>query len=70
MRALLERADLPVGLRLSAAQRAKLFAAMQLDKKVSAGVIKFVLAERLGKVAWGKKVPQAALNRALDSLNS
>ena len=70
VRALLERADLPVGLRLSAAQRAKLFAAMQLDKKVSAGVIKFVLAERLGKVAWGKKVPEAALNHALDSLSS
>ena len=43
---------------------------MRLDKKVSAGVLKFVLAERLGKVMWGKKVPEAALHRALDALNS
>ena len=28
---------------------------MKLDKKVSGGEIKFVLAERIGKVVWGKR---------------
>ena len=69
LRALLEQAGLPVQLRLNAAQRARLFAAMRLDKKVSSGEVKFVLAERLGKVTWGNKVPEAALNRALDALS-
>ena len=38
---------------------------MKLDKKVSAGEIKFVLAERIGKVVWGQKVPAAVLQEAL-----
>lgn len=39
---------------------------MTLDKKVSAGEIKFVLAERIGKVVWGQTVPSAAVLGALD----
>ncbi len=66
IRALFVAAGLPVSIKLNAAQRTKLLAAMTLDKKVSAGEIKFVLAERIGKVVWGQKVPTAAVQRALD----
>ena len=65
---LLARAGLPVHLRLRAAQRTKLLAAMKLDKKVSGGEIKFVLAKRIGKVAIGQRVPAVVLDRALSSL--
>ena len=41
---------------IHAAQQNRLLQAMALDKKVSAGEIKFVLAERIGKVCWGQKV--------------
>jgi 3-dehydroquinate synthase len=51
------RASLPVRIKLGPAQRKKLFAAMLLDKKVSGGEVKFVLAEKIGKVAWGQRVP-------------
>jgi 3-dehydroquinate synthase len=50
------RAGLPVKIRLSAAQRKKLFAAMLLDKKVNGGEVKFVLAEKIGKVKFGCRV--------------
>ena len=49
-------AGLPTAIQLSAAQRERLFTAMQLDKKVSGGKIKFVLAKRIGKVVWGQEV--------------
>ena len=62
---LFARAGLPVKLKLNRAQRPKLFAAMQLDKKVSNGEIKFVLAQKLGRVKFGLKVPAAAINRVL-----
>ena len=51
---LLARAGLPVKIKLSPVQRRKLFVAMKLDKKVSAGEVKFVLAEKIGKVVWGR----------------
>jgi 3-dehydroquinate synthetase len=38
---------------------------MTLDKKVSDGEIKFVLANRIGKVVWGQRVPPAAIERVL-----
>jgi 3-dehydroquinate synthase len=66
--ALLDQAGLPVSVRLDRAQRAKLSQAMRLDKKVSGGEIKFVLARELGSVLWGQKVPETALNATLDSL--
>lgn len=62
---LFAQAGLPVGIKLSAAQRRKLFAAMKLDKKVSGGEIKFVLAEKIGKVAWGQKVSPSLIETVL-----
>lgn len=66
IRALFVAAGLPVTIKLTSPQRTKLLAAMTLDKKVSAGEIKFVLAERIGKVVWGQTVPSAAVLGALD----
>ena len=50
------QAGLPVKLKSGAARRKKLFAAMKLDKKVSGGEIKFVLAEKIGAVKFGCRV--------------
>ena len=50
-------AGLPTSIRLSNQQKARLLATMQLDKKVSGGEVKFVLAKRIGKVVWGQSVP-------------
>jgi 3-dehydroquinate synthase len=61
------RAGLPANLKLNRDQRKKLFAAMKLDKKVSAGEIKFVLARRIGKVEFGQKVPSAMLEQTLNN---
>jgi 3-dehydroquinate synthase len=60
------QAGLPVKIKLSAAQRKKLFAAMKLDKKVSDGEIKFVLAKKIGKVEFGCKVPVEMIERVLE----
>ena len=49
IRELFKRAGLPVRVKLSATQRKKLLAAMRLDKKVSGGEIKFVLARGLAR---------------------
>ena len=62
---LFRRAGLPVQINLNAAQRNKLFAAMRLDKKVSGGEVKFVLARRIGKVEFGQKVPAELIEAAL-----
>lgn len=62
-----ERAGLPTKIKLSAAQLEKLFAAMKLDKKVSGGEIKFVLAERIGSVKWGQRVPDTLVKEVLQS---
>ncbi len=59
------RAGLPVQIRLNAAQKKKLFAAMLLDKKVSGGEVKFVLAQKIGKVVWGQKVPTQLIESVL-----
>jgi 3-dehydroquinate synthase len=59
------KAGLPVKIKLNGAQRPKLFAAMKLDKKVSDGEIKFVLAEKIGKVKFGLKVPAESISRVL-----
>ncbi len=64
---LFKRAGLPTKIKLSSAQRAKLFAAMKVDKKVSAGEIKFVLARKIGRVDFGQKVSADSINRALDA---
>jgi 3-dehydroquinate synthase len=62
---LLAHAGLPVKIKLGAAQKKNLFAAMLLDKKVSGGEVKFVLAQKIGKVEWGQKVPQALIEAVL-----
>ncbi len=59
-------AGLPTSVTLNTAQRTKLFAAMKLDKKVSEGEIKFVLAKRIGKVVWGQSVPESLIRATLD----
>jgi 3-dehydroquinate synthetase len=40
---------------------------MKLDKKVSAGEIKFVLARRIGTVEFGHQVPAGLLAGAINS---
>ncbi len=59
------QAGLPVTIRLNASREEKLFAAMKLDKKVSGGEIKFVLAEKIGKVVWGQPVPPILIKQVL-----
>ena len=62
-----QNAGLPTSVRLSRPQTAKLLDAMKLDKKVSAGEIKFVLAKRIGEVVWGQKVPAPLILQTLNS---
>jgi 3-dehydroquinate synthase len=64
---LFKRAGLPTAVKLTSAQRTALFAAMRLDKKVSAGEVKFVLAERIGKVVWNQRVSETAILKVLNS---
>jgi 3-dehydroquinate synthase len=64
---LFERAGLPTAVRLNPRQMTHLFSAMKLDKKVSAGEIRFVLAERIGKVVWGRNVSEALIRSVLDA---
>ena len=59
-------AGLPTTVNLNSSQRTKLFAAMKLDKKVSAGEIKFVLAKHIGEVVWGQNVPESLIRAVLD----
>ncbi len=66
IRKLFQAAGLPVSIRLGSSQRARLLAAMKLDKKVSAGEVKFVLARKLGAVVWGQPVAEREILSALD----
>jgi 3-dehydroquinate synthase len=68
IRDLFLRAGLPVTVRLSAHQKEQLFAAMRLDKKVSGGEIKFVLARQIGEIEWGVHVPQDVVDHAIEWL--
>lgn len=68
IRALFLQAGLPVDVQLSRPARKRLFDAMRLDKKVSGGEIKFVLARTLGKVEFGQSVPDSDVDRALDAV--
>jgi 3-dehydroquinate synthase len=63
---LLEQAGLPTSIRLGTRRREKLLAAMKLDKKVQGGEIRFVLAEQIGRVRFGQRVPAAQIDEALD----
>jgi 3-dehydroquinate synthase len=66
--ALFKATGLPTRISLNQAQRKRLLEAMQLDKKVSQGQVKFVLATRLGKVSPGHSVETKAIHAALDSV--
>ena len=66
--AIFEHAGLPTKAPLTKVMRRKLRAAMQLDKKVSGGDVKFVLARSIGKVQYGQKVPAQSLERILENL--
>jgi 3-dehydroquinate synthase len=70
IRNLFQAARLPVTVKLSQRQRERLFGAMHLDKKVSAGEVKFVLAREIGKVGIGITVSDEKINEALDELSS
>jgi 3-dehydroquinate synthase len=61
-------AGLPVQTGLNSLKRQKLLHAMRLDKKVSGGEIKFVLAEKIGKVVWNQRVPENMIHDALDEI--
>jgi 3-dehydroquinate synthase len=63
--ALFVQAGLPTSVKLNSRQLAQLLAAMKLDKKVSAGEIKFVLAKRLGKAVWSQRIPEASIQEVL-----
>jgi 3-dehydroquinate synthase len=62
---LFKRAALPTEVKVTNRQWPKLLAAMKLDKKVSNGEMKFVLAKRIGKVVWGQRVPTTAIEKVL-----
>ncbi len=62
-------AGLPVSYKTKPETRGRLFTAMQHDKKVTAGEIRFVLAKKLGEVVWGHKVVDADIHGALDFIS-
>lgn len=62
---LFRRAGLPTSVQLTKREMEKLFGAMRLDKKVSGGEIKFVLAKKIGEIAWGQSVPEDLIRSTL-----
>lgn len=68
--ALFRSAGLPTQIRLTEAEKKKLVGAMRLDKKVSGGEVKFVLAKTIGETVWGQKVSEALIQQTLDGLAS
>ncbi|MBL6763967.1 MAG: 3-dehydroquinate synthase [Verrucomicrobiae bacterium] len=67
VRHIFQRAGLPTRIDLSRAQTSRLFAAMSLDKKVSDGRVKFVLADKIGSVRFGQSVSDVAIRAALEN---
>lgn len=65
IRQFFKAAGLPTTIKLTPAQRSKLIAAMSLDKKVSDGEVKFVLAQKIGSVQYGLSVPAENLRKVL-----
>jgi len=59
------QAGLPTSVRMRQPDLIRLARAMQLDKKVSDGDLRFVLARRIGEVVWGQKVPVENVIKAL-----
>jgi len=64
---LFRASGLPTKIKFNRAQITRLCAAMKLDKKVSAGEIKFVLAREIGKVEFGQKVPMSLVEEILQA---
>jgi 3-dehydroquinate synthase len=64
---LFRRAGLPTRVKLNARQQLELMNTMRLDKKVSQGEVRFVLARKIGSVQFGCKVASPAIAQALDS---
>ena len=62
---LFRHAGLPTRIQLNSTGQKRLIRAMRLDKKVTAGELKFVLAERIGKVNYGQRVPEELIIEAL-----
>jgi 3-dehydroquinate synthase len=62
---LFRRASLPTKLELSSSERAKLLSAITLDKKVSNGEVRFVLAKKIGQVEYGRRIPGGLLQEFL-----
>ncbi|HEX3717663.1 MAG TPA: 3-dehydroquinate synthase [Verrucomicrobiae bacterium] len=58
-------AGLPTAIKLPPTRRRALIEAMRLDKKVSGGEIKFVLARRIGEVEPGHKIAPEWIREAL-----
>ncbi|MBI3852382.1 MAG: 3-dehydroquinate synthase [Verrucomicrobia bacterium] len=67
IRTLFARAGLPTDVKLTTAQRVRLFDAMLLDKKVKGGEINFVFARKIGRVDYGHNVPAALIQQTLNS---
>jgi 3-dehydroquinate synthase len=66
--ALFQRAGLPTQVQLNEGQQQDLIAAMQNDKKVSAGAVKFVLTASIGKASFGCQVPNELVVSTLSRL--
>lgn len=68
IRNLLQQLGLPISLKLNPRRREAVIGAMRLDKKVSGGELKFVLARAIGEVETGQRVPDADINLALNQI--
>lgn len=62
---LLVKTGLPTQLKVDARRRQRMLDAMKLDKKSSGGEVKFVLAQKIGAVLFGQKVPTALISQAI-----
>ena len=68
--ALFEKIGLPTRVKLGPGDQERLVEAMRHDKKVSGGVIRFVLANKLGQVSFGQEVPSDQVERVLAGVPS
>ena len=69
IRSLFSRVGLPTHIALPASDRRRLLDAMNMDKKVVAGEIKFVLARTIGTVEFGHGVPEDLLMEIVETLH-
>lgn len=67
---LFKAAKLPTKITLNEIKRKRLLNAMQLDKKVSSGEIRFVLAERIGQVVYGQRLSALKIGKMLGNLDA